>query len=191
MPSLLEETAHHHMPVSNVHVYTRPLTHTYSYLHAPPHRTMWSLFRLALLLLCAVAAVAWQDYPAGRAPGVTHESFCLPSAAVTKKPLARSRPYYDSTLPSSFVITFWAQPTQVLVITLKAWVRRGWEHVLDYQNLLREDECPITRQYDWRLADYTAVGPGMTSKSSRRPCGKGGSKPCPASRGPGKSVITS
>jgi len=117
---------------------------------------MWSLFRLALLLLCAVAAVAWQDYPAGRAPGVTHESFCLPSAAVTKKPMARSRPYYDSTLPSLFVITFWAQPTQVLVITLKAWVRRGWEHVLDYQNLLREDECPITRQYDWRLADYTA-----------------------------------
>lgn len=117
---------------------------------------MWSLFKLALLLLCALAAAApWQDFPAGRAPGVTHEAFCLPSAAVTKKPLARSWSSYDSTGPLFSFSTFWAQPTQVLVISLKAWVRRGWEHVLDYQNLLREDECPITREYDWRLADYT------------------------------------
>ncbi len=69
---------------------------------------MWPLLKLALLLLYAVGAVAWQDYPAGRAPGVTHESFCLASAAVTKKPLARSRPYYESTLPSLSFTTFWA-----------------------------------------------------------------------------------
>lgn len=116
---------------------------------------MWPPLQLVLLLLCTISVGSWQGYPEGRAPGVTHESFCLSSAAVTKKHLARSRPSYDSEASLLSFSTFWAHPTQVLVFAIKGWVRQGWEHVLDYQNLLREAECPITCKYDWRLLDYS------------------------------------
>lgn len=117
-------------------------------------KTMWPSLKLVPLPLSIVAVASWQDHPAGRALGVTHESFCLSSAAVTKKPLARLRPSYDSEASLLSLSTIWTHPTQVVAFAIKAWVRQRWEHVLDYQNLLREDECPITREYDWRLVDY-------------------------------------
>ena len=83
-----------------------PLTHT----HIVPRTTQGDMAAIKARALAALRSRRRRmaRLPRGSDAGRDPESFCLASIAVTKKPLARSHPYYESTLPSLSFTTFWA-----------------------------------------------------------------------------------